>query len=129
MADVAPPNCTVTVAVVTLPISYGTIALICVAETYVSGAGTLLKRTLTPPRLVETIPLDVSVRFAGVMGPRLLPKMLTISPGATELVGCKLAALFIELITGVVAALTARFTVICWLPPAMLGEDTLTVPL
>src|SRR5258708_6626535 len=58
-------------------------ALICVAETYVSGAGMPSNSTRMPPSDVATVFEDVRVKLNALAGPGLMPKILTISPGAT----------------------------------------------
>src|SRR5277367_3189913 len=82
---------------------------------------------MVPPDVVGTVPLGVNTRPDGTWL-RFVPKILTISPGATELVACKLAPLVIALSTGVEAAVTVKFTVTVLFPPAMLGDATVTVP-
>ena len=62
--------------------SQGICALICVGETYVSGAATPLNYTCTPPRVVGKLGC---VRSADTVCPeRFVPLMLTIVPGPTE---------------------------------------------
>src|SRR3954465_15466451 len=68
--DVVPPGVT----------ENGTCAVNTSADTYFSAAGTPSNVTLTPPSDVGRSPVDAP---AAVVGPRLAPWMLTISPGAT----------------------------------------------
>src|SRR5271156_6817295 len=67
-----PRNSTSTVGLRMPAISYGTIALICVALTYNTGAGKPLTKTCTPLKVVGTMP-PATVKLAGVAGPMLVP--------------------------------------------------------
>src|SRR5579862_8818640 len=103
-------------------------ALICCADTNSSGAGVPLNVTETPPRLVGTMPLAVKENKtppAGVDGPMLVPKRLTISPGAIG-AAWRLAALVIAMTAGPETGPTVSVTLIVWL--VIPGEDTVTVP-
>src|ERR1039458_5210530 len=57
-------------------------ALIWLADTYSSGAGLPLIRTCVAPMIVGRFPLASRVKPTGA-APRLMPKMLMSSPGAT----------------------------------------------
>ena|SRR5579862_3985263 len=82
-----------------------------------SGAATPSNMTCVPPRLLDTIPLDVRVRLAGVLGPMFEPKIVMISPGAMAPL-CWVAALF-KVVTaggGIAGALTVNDTENNWVP-------------
>ena len=105
---------------------YGTMALICVAETYRMGAATLPNMTVVAPSAVSTWPWS-GVKLRPGVGPRLVPKILMISPGDTE-PPMKLAALTMAVTAGPVAADTVRFTVIFAVCPGRAVDVTATVP-
>src|SRR5947209_19007340 len=69
---------------------YGTTAETCVALTKYAGAGVLLIRTWTPPSVFG----KGAEAVTGVAGPRPVPNIVMISPGATcAVTGTKLAPL------------------------------------
>ena len=66
-----------------IPIATGAIALICVAEAYVSGAGFPSNSTCTPPsEFVIDLPPEASCNGTPAVGPMFVPNSDTISPGA-----------------------------------------------
>src|SRR5271157_392051 len=78
------PFTVATICVLLFPAtSNGTMALIWLAPTYSSGAGIPSKVTLAPASWVVTRPCASSTAPIPDDGPRPLPKILTISPGAT----------------------------------------------
>src|SRR5258708_2158365 len=107
-------------------ISYGTIALTWPDETKSRGAMTLLSNvTVVLPKLVDTIPEDVTCRVCEGVGPTLVPKMVIISPG-DNWPASRLAPLTTAPITGAGCAATVRLIVMVWLGRP--GEDIVTVP-
>src|SRR5260370_4495824 len=78
------------------------------ARTNSSGAGTPLNSTWIPDRLLSTTPL-VTWRFNADVGPRLVPPIETISPGATG-PGAKVAEFTTVVTNGAVTCETTRFT-------------------
>src|SRR5260370_1636111 len=79
--------------------SYGTVALICVAETKMSGAATLPNRSALPPSEEPTWPLAGVNRTPSEGAFISAPKTDTISPGETR-ISRKLAPLVIARRTG-----------------------------
>src|SRR5260370_15997235 len=128
--DATPPRTTVTLVPIPvlsrLATSYGTMALICKAETKIIGAGTLSNNTCVPPSVTSILPLT-GVNSKPGAGPMFEPKMLIISPGETG-PGAKLAPFTIDTIIGGAAAATVRFTLMVWSPPGIAVDDTTTFP-
>src|SRR5579863_987234 len=61
----------------------GAMAETCVEETYTSGAGTPSNKTSVSANDVATCPVSLTRDLADEEVPRLAPKTVTISPGAT----------------------------------------------
>src|SRR5258708_2540136 len=103
-------------------------ALICVAETYVSGAGMPSNSTRMPPSDVATVFEDVRVKLNALAGPGLMPKILTISPGATA-PGMPLAAFTTPLTVGPGPVPTVSITGTLIGPIPLSAGVRVTVPL
>src|SRR5262249_26027885 len=84
-----PRNFTTTWAIVPGPqllaqISYGTTADTCVLLAKIIGARKPFTSTCTPPSVVQTLPVASKVICTPGVGPILVPKMVTPSPGEID---------------------------------------------
>jgi hypothetical protein len=80
-ADARPSNSTEIATLAKPSSAYGTTALTWPALVTIIGPGVPSNRTRVPPSRVDTKPRPSSCRVTGVAGPKLVPKIVTISPG------------------------------------------------